>query len=43
MPDDGQSVDDVLSDLGVATVGSVDLKLIEKVESQIRLPNVQGR
>ena len=43
MPDNGKTIDDVLSDLGVATVGSIDLELIRKVESQIQLPNVQLR
>ena len=41
MSNNRETTDDALSDIGVAVVGSVDLKLIEKVKSQTRSPDIQ--
>ena len=43
MSNNRQTTDDALSDVGVAVVGSVDLKLIEKIKSQTGSPDIQHR
>jgi len=43
MPDSERTINDELTDFGVAIVGDIDLELVSKVRAQLESPDVKQR